>query len=110
MNIKQKNNGTYNIDNLPLYISLWYFEDGKYKYAHIKTKDFKGVQDAQIGDFYENWFCRPKKAVQSKPYKTLKAYKIACLLSFKRIKPNAIFDCFSVDSEDSGPDTIQTVI
>lgn len=101
MNIQKKQKDQiYTLDNLPLFISLWYREDNIYKYAHIKTRDINGVQDAQIGDFSENWYIRPRKAQHKKPYKTLKDYKIACSLCFKRYKPNSEIDCFSIDTEN----------
>ncbi len=66
------------MENLPLFIYVKYSLDGKEKIAHIQTHDTKMRQDAKIGDFDENWYIRPKKCMQYKEYKTLRAYKIAC--------------------------------
>lgn len=74
------------IDSLPLFINLYYKEDGIEKYAHIQTRDMQGKQDAKIGDFGENWYIRPLNATNSKPYKTLGSYKRACILSLKHFK------------------------
>ena len=100
MIIKTPNTKKYNINNLPLFISLYYWQDNTLKSAHIRTRDFNGIQDAQIGDFGENWFCRPRKATKKLCYKSLKAYKIACSKSLKALKPDIVIDYFSIDTEN----------
>lgn len=110
MIIKKERTGVYTIENLPLFISLWYWQDKTLKSASVRTRDFKGIQDAQVGDFAENWYCRPRKAVQRKPYTTLRAYKTACILSLKGIKPNVVLSHFSIDSDDDDYNTICEVI
>jgi hypothetical protein len=86
---------------LPFWIYVNYEIDGKIKQAHIRTTDFSGTQDAQIGDFSENWFIRPYKATHKQEYKTLKAYKTACTLSlkkkFKDIKLLGYYEKIDVD-------------
>jgi hypothetical protein len=73
------------IENLPLFIYVQYItKDGKVNEAHIQTRNIGDrKQDAKIGDFSENWWIRPKKAVEGKEYKTMGAYKSACTLSLK---------------------------
>ena len=110
MIIKQKKTGNYTVDNLPLHISLWYWKDNILKCAHVRTRDLKGRQDAQIGDFVENWYCRPHKATRMQSYKTLRAYKCACTLSLKSLFPDIQVAYFSVDSEDDNYDTICEII
>jgi hypothetical protein len=72
-----------NIKELPYWIFAEYTKDGKTKEVHIKTRGFDG-QDCQIGDFAENWYIRPDKAVKRLEYKTLGDYKRAIKLSMKR--------------------------
>jgi hypothetical protein len=72
-----------NIKELPFYIYAEYTKDGKTKEVHIRTGGIGG-QDCQIGDFAENWYIRPAKAVKCLEYKTLGDYKRAIKLSMKR--------------------------
>lgn len=74
------------IKNLPLFVYVQYRDkDGKVKEATIQTREIVSKkQDAKIGDFGENWYIRPKKALNYKEYQTIKAYKIACTLCLKR--------------------------
>ena len=68
-----------NINNLPLFIECDYMSiDGVQKIATIQTRDMQGLQDAKIGNFYENWYLRPAKATKKQPYSTLSSYKKAC--------------------------------
>jgi hypothetical protein len=71
------------MEKLPLFIYVKYTRNNIEKEAHIQTRDFKGVQDAKIGDFSENWYIRPKKATNSIPYKNLSSYKKACSNALK---------------------------
>jgi len=76
-----------NINNLPLFISCDYMSvEGVQKTAHIQTRDFNGIQDAKIGDFSENWYIRPLKAMKKLPYNSLSSYKKACTNSLIKNK------------------------
>lgn len=98
-----------NIKDLPLHINLYYKIDGKENYAHIQTRDFQGRQDAKIGDFAENWYCRPRKATLCKEYKNLADYKRACILSFKSIKKTATDIYFGITQDIDGQEYIKAI-
>ncbi len=72
------------INDLPFWIYATYIKYGIEHEVHIKTRDMKGVQDAMIGDFAENWYIRPSKATRSIPYKTLASYKSACTQAIQK--------------------------
>jgi hypothetical protein len=70
---------------LPLFVYADYVKDGRTKTAHIQTRTFGDQkQDCKIGDFSENWYLRPKKAVQCKEYKTVADYKRAIRLCIQK--------------------------
>lgn len=65
------------MNNLELFIYCDYVKDGKDKTAHIQTRDFKGRQDCKIGDFGDNWYIRPRKAMRLQSWNSLRGYKIS---------------------------------
>ena len=86
---------------LPLFIHASYIDSkGIEKEADIQTRGLgSSQQDCQIGDFSENWYIRPSKAVKYKEYTTIKNYKLAIILSMKSkgMKVIAIYEKIDVD-------------
>ena len=77
--------------------------------GHIKTKDFHGNQDAKIGDFSENWYIRPKKAMLMKTYETLSSYKKACTNCLKYHKPDITNIYYGVTKDIDGVEYIEKI-
>lgn len=73
--------------DLPLFLNARYVDaDGKSAELEIQTRSLGNQkQDAKIGSFAQNFWFRPKKAVQGIEYKTIKDYKKACTLSIKKM-------------------------
>ena len=99
-----------NVNELPFWIYAEYVtKDGTKKEAHIQTKSFgKSKQDCQIGDFSENWYIRPNKAVKYQDYKSVGSYKTAIRLAMQKIlgcKVLSIYEKINVD----GVEHIKTI-
>lgn len=89
--------------NLPLFIYAQYKTDtGEIKIVHIQTKGIgENKQDCKIGDFAENWWIRPKKAVLGIEYKTIGDYKKAIKLSMKKMLNYQVIKIYQVIDVDN---------
>lgn len=99
----------YTIYNLPLFINVYYIRDGKEKMATVQTRDFNGRQDAKIGDFSENWYIRPAKALKVNcNYKDLASYKKSISLCMKK-QLNATVTRYAIPFNHEGVEYDKTI-